>query len=110
MAKRKKAKRAPREAPPLTEVQLRRRLKARPPLKKAPALALEFTLPVRSSARVEAVRGKGLENGLRVAVSGVRPGERFIRPSIEGTRLRRTSIERESATLSGYLPDHLALK
>ncbi|HEX5109162.1 MAG TPA: hypothetical protein VFV95_11970 [Vicinamibacterales bacterium] len=110
MAKRKITKPARREAPPLTDAQLRRRLKERPPLKDAPAGALEFTLPVPASARVEAVRNEGRENGLRVAVSGVRPGERFIRPSVPGTRLRRTSVGRESATLSGYLPDHLRLK
>src|SRR5262245_32900078 len=110
MARRKSTKQAPREAPPLTEAQLKRRVKYRPPLKDAPARALQFTLPVPTSARVAAVREEGHENGLRVAVSGVRPGERFIRPPVPGTRLRKMSDRLVSATLSGYLPDHLALK
>jgi V8-like Glu-specific endopeptidase len=87
-------------------------LKDRPALKEMPATAIAFTLSVPSGARIEAVTGAGLENGLRVAVSGVTPGRRFVRPSVPGTSLRRVRAARphEPIALAGYLPDHLPLK
>ena len=52
---------------------------------------------------------------MRVAVRGVKPGERFVRPSVRGTVLRRERgasqvVPRERIALAGFLPDHLPLK
>lgn len=111
MAKSKGSKSREREAPPLTEAQLRARLKARPALKKMRETVLEFTLPAPYSASIKAVRGDENENGLKVAVRGVKPGERFVRPSIRGTVLRRQRVvPPERLAIAGYLPDHLPLK
>lgn len=115
MAKAKTRKKMAPEVPPLTEAQLRRRMKARPALREMPATTVEFTLPVRPGARVEAMAGEGQDNGLRVVVRGVRPGERFVRPSVAGTVLRR-KVDRSRTprpaliALDGYLPDHLPFK
>lgn len=116
MARKKAAKAQEREVPPLTDAQLRARLKARPALKEIPEALLEFTLPVPYGARIEAVRDENQENGLKVAVHGVKLGERFVRPSVRGTVLRRERAGRsrvapgEPIALAGYLPDHLPLK
>jgi V8-like Glu-specific endopeptidase len=110
----KSARTRKRRAPPLTEAQLVRRMKARPALKKMPAAPLEFSLPVRSAAGVELVEAGG-DSGVRIALRGARIGERFLRPAIRGTVLRRPSARarrtrEEPMELSGYLPEHLPFK
>jgi hypothetical protein len=107
---RKSVRRPTLEGLPLTEAQLARRMKARPALKEIPTYALEFSLPVRGGARIEHV-GERDENGLRVAVTGVKLGERFVRPSIRGTVLRRKRARpEETITVSGFAPEHQPFK
>ena len=116
MAKSKAARTKAVQATPLNEAQLRRRVKERPALTQMPATALEFTLPVPPGARIELVGGDGDSNGLKVAVLGVRPGERFVRPSVRGTILRlekadrSRAMPREPLEIAGFLPDHLPLQ
>ena len=114
MAKQQRQRMRSGEAPPLTNAQLRARLKSRPALTELPAQR-EFTMPVPSSAQIEAVAGDDPDNGLKIIVHGAKPGERFIRPSLPGTVLRRTRegagrAPAERVALDGYLPDHLPLR
>jgi hypothetical protein len=110
MAKSKRYQSRQPLAPPLSEAQLRRQLKARPARKEMPAAVVEFTLPVSPEAHVEVIRDDGRKSGVKVAVRGVKLGQRFVPPPLRGTVIRRQKPSGELTAIDGFLPDHLPLK
>ncbi len=120
-------------AAPLTEVQLKRKIKARPALIKPGKIKLHVDMMVsgtpklrhkmarlsksliaRPHAKVRSGRGHKLE----LEIAGAELGTRVFRPAITGKRIPLPKItakmRREAQlglpALSGYLPDHLPLQ
>jgi len=120
-------------APPMTEAQLKRKVKPRKALKKPDRVTLRVDTLVAGSAkvrhkttrvpksliarpRVKARSGSG--TGVQVEIAGAELGTRVFRPAISGTSIpvpRITAKMRREAkqglpALTGYLPDHLPLQ
>lgn len=128
-----RSRKAETPAAPLTEAQLKRKVKARPALKKPKAVTLRFDRMLAGAPKVrhkttkrpksliarphaKAKSGSGLD--LQIEIAGAELGTRVFRPDISGTRVplpRMTAKMRRDARmglpdLDGYLPDHLPLQ
>ena len=123
--KSKKLKRAKRSVanPPLTERQLKKRLKSRAARKSPKSIKISYDLPTVASGslkkivgRSKAGRFKGIELQLRVDPKDF--GKRAFPPPIKGKKLAiprdskksRADEKRGYPEIKGYLPDHLPLR
>lgn len=133
---RKPTRRTPKSdgpAAPLTEAQLKRRIKARAALKKPEKMILRLDMMVAGSPtvsyrtarlgksliarpRAKAKSGGGVD--LQLEIAGTELGTRVFRPAIPGKRVPlpklTAKVQRDARLgqpdLDGYLPDHLALQ
>ena len=119
--------------PPLTEAQLKRKVKARPALKKPGKMTLRVDMMVAGTPKFEHKTRKlpksmiirpseevrsGAGSELQLEISGVEFGARVFRPAIGGVRVplpKETAKMRSEAkqglpALDGHLPDHVAMQ
>ncbi len=134
--KRRTAKRTASSGPaaPMTDAQLKRKVKARPARKKPKKLVIRHDIMVagtdtrlrhKSTGRSKSLiarplakvrSGRGID--VQIEIAGAELGTRVFRPPIEGKRVRvpkitaarRAEARQGLPALDGFLPDHLPLQ